>query len=518
MTVSQRLMKPGSFRVQLKPGVPFSISSRVDVLDHIVITPARLTPLGSFADADILNAAIYTGVVIDRPGRTAIDGCDPSWWLGTTTGRGVITSPTAVSSSSAITLSAWLALVLPFNGITVGTVTNTSTTSRAGRYQWMTHREALDGICQAAGAEWRIRPNFTVDAAVSSTLFATADPNVVVTRRRGGREGGRYGLEAELLSQGRNATNIATGATAVGSSGSSTATQAIGFVTPANGTPDLGMLVDARSEDTNLAATAAAVLASAGSLKTSLNVSAKSHNIPLRVKPGDGLYVFDPEAGIVDAANQIIYRGELITPMKLRVQALTWPIEAGMGVYLRKSGTTPTYVDLTDWVQWDTDDTYFEVGSADGWADEASPSIARLGANADVATINLAPVDYATSILVRQPGTITATVNEARFVRDGRQCEAWFDLTVTGAGTAPNVVTVSLPIASSGHTSAAIVGVGIVYDASAVVRYVCALELAGSDRVAFINDASGATAWGAAPNIALANGDILRGHVRFVVA
>jgi hypothetical protein len=391
MTVTQRLMKPGSFRVQLKPGAPYSITSQVDVLDHIVITPVRLSTVRQFADADFLAAAVYTGVIIDRPGRTSIDGCDPSWWLGTTTGRGVITSPTAVASSSTISLSAWLALVLPFNGITSGTVTNTSTTSRAGLYQWVTRREALDAICQAAGAEWVMQPDFTVDAAVSSTLFATADPAAVVTRKRGGPEGSRYGLEAALLSQGRNATNIATGATAVSAIASSTATQSIGFVTPANGTPDLAMLVDARSEDTNLSTLATAVLASAGSLKTSLNVSARSHNIPLRVKPGDGLYVYDPEAGIVDLANQIAYRGEIITPMKLRVQAMTWPIEAGMGVYLRQSGSTPTYVDLTDWVEWEEADTYFEVGSSDPWLDEASPGTARLGANPDVSAGQAGP-------------------------------------------------------------------------------------------------------------------------------
>jgi hypothetical protein len=119
---------------------------------------------------------------------------------------------------------------------------------------------------------------------------------------------------------------------------------------------------------------------------------------------------------------------------------------------------------------------------------------------------------------VTQSGSVTATINEARFIRQGRAVDAWFNITATASGTAGNVVTVSLPVAYDGHATFVNMGAGIVFDSSTTTRYMCSLEATSTTTISFVHDASGNSAWGVLPNLAIANGDVLRGHVRYTVA
>lgn len=113
---------------------------------------------------------------------------------------------------------------------------------------------------------------------------------------------------------------------------------------------------------------------------------------------------------------------------------------------------------------------------------------------------------------------ISKTVNEARYVQAGRVCFCWGYLTLTGAGTGGSHVTVTLPIAASGHASVAVIGVAMVYDNSTTTRYVCDVELNGG-KMTFANDASASgNLWGASPSIALASSDQLRWQVTYIVA
>lgn len=67
-----------------------------------------------------------------------------------------------------------------------------------------------------------------------------------------------------------------------------------------------------------------------------------------------------------------------------------------------------------------------------------------------------------------QSGTVTATNTYSRYIRIGRLIIGWFQLAVTGAGTAGNPVTVNVPVAAVGTT---FVGGGEVFDTSASARY-----------------------------------------------
>lgn len=501
-------MKPGTFRISLKSGAPYSITSAIDVTDHVVILPTRM-PTGQ-DDATLLAAALYTGVIVNRPSRTSLEGCDPSWWLGTTTGRGVIT--TAITQTTA-TLSTWLGAILPFNGISSGTVTNTGTSSHTATYQYVTRREALDMICRIAGAEWRVQPDFTIDAALASTLFRQTDPQIVITPKRAGPDGAVYGMESTMLLGGKDASNLATAAVVVAPSGTATATTTTTYVTPSNGTPDLTMTVDGSgAQNANLSAVASAVLASAGALKTSIDVSTRSYFVPQRLVPGDSVWIYDPVAGLTDAANQIYFQGQAITPLKVRCFAVTWPVQSGMGVYVRRAGATPTYTDITDWVEWEGGDTQLEVGAADIPFDDAAPSLARLGANPDVAELSERRQSFTPT--VTQGVGVTCTVAFSEFQRRGNWVDWSFRINMTSAGTAGNDITLSLPVTAASSTFAT--GTYTYFDAAPGAIHIGNCYLATTTTIVFGKDGQ-FNGLGTTPNFAVANGDVIHGSITYPV-
>lgn len=128
------------------------------------------------------------------------------------------------------------------------------------------------------------------------------------------------------------------------------------------------------------------------------------------------------------------------------------------------------------------------------------------------------PTNYTPQVDQGATTNISKTINEARYIQAGRICFCWGYLLMTGTGTSANQVTVTLPIATSGHTSVAVIGVGLVYDNSVTTRYVCDVEL-NAGKMTFSNDASASgNLWGQSPSIALAANDQLRWQVTYVVA
>lgn len=88
-----------------------------------------------------------------------------------------------------------------------------------------------------------------------------------------------------------------------------------------------------------------------GEIRRQLKLDSNDFNITATAKPGDMVYAFDAELGLVDVMNQVRYRGEVIYPIMKRLFAITWPVMRGMGVYFRDRNGL--YTDLTPWVQWE---------------------------------------------------------------------------------------------------------------------------------------------------------------------
>lgn len=72
--------------------------------------------------------------------------------------------------------------------------------------------------------------------------------------------------------------------------------------------------------------------------------------------------------------------------------------------------------------------------------------------------------------VLTQSGAVTKTVTYARYTQIGKTVHVEITLAVTGAGSANNAVTVSLPVTAASASSQPI-GSGYIVDASAVANY-----------------------------------------------
>lgn len=504
MPVTQRLMKPGAFHLELVENYPRSIAAAIDQYDHIVVTPNRLQPIDGYTDANILSNAIFTGVITRKASPRIFEGSDLAYWLGTPSGTGdILTAVTGAVAGS--TLSTWWTTMKPA-ALNTGTITNAGTTVRViWPFQWITRREAWDSVCQSMGAEWRVNPNFTMDAAVPGTLFVTT-PTVVVTRLEEGPDGQYRGLDGGIIVTAADVDEYTTAVVCVAAGNGatvSTATATSGATVYKDGLNNnviMTRLVNAPTQTpANASTVATQVLNQFSTARQATTLSSRTYCITRFVDPGDTVYVWDQLAGLVDASNQITYRGELITPIALRVYALTWPLEQGMGVYARRSGATPTYTDLTDYILWEAgQDVQWEIGSVSQAVSNGtalSGSAAYLGANPAVSG-RTAPQGALTTYVpvVNQGATPTLSSTWSSYSRVGREITGSAQVQITSAGTAANAVSISMPNNMANTNVGAIVGTGIIFDASAGFYYYADLVPVSANTVQFQVRANGAAA------------------------
>lgn len=328
---------------------------------HVVVLPQQFDITG-LAVADVLALASYTGRLHDRVSRLSIGGPGISSWLDTY-------STTAISRTSG-TPSQWVGDLVT-NGITSGTIDNTGATSvsRAFRARLASRRELLDTVASAGGWEYIVRPDFTVDAATPANLFDSHDaPELVVTRYESGPDGPYRGVDGGIIDQRLDDSQLATRvdvlaegdgpAIAIGS-----ATQSLSLKTWDGSTPDLTVVVSSPAAGPSNAADgiAQATLNLRGA-RREVSVSSSSFALHRFATPGDYVWLYDPISGLRDDTNTITFRGEVINPAKVRLLSWSYPIEAGTGVFVLFNGSTPELVDVTDWVEFETGDTFWTVG------------------------------------------------------------------------------------------------------------------------------------------------------------
>jgi hypothetical protein len=464
--ITEQLMRPGRFDLSLVKNTPYRIWSAVDTLDHIVITPTKLIDPKLFSDAAILDAAIYTGVVTGKPTKRSFTGQGLAYWLGTDDGRGSIYETAKTFTND--TLSTVVASLLP-SSITSGTITNTGT-NLWYVFRYITPREALHFACKVMGAEWRINPDGTFDAATRATLFVTT-PTSVIVRNSGGRDGARAynGIDATEINVAQDIDGYTTKAIIIGQQGDGaeftvgTATASVSKTDFFNNTVVFKRMVDAPdTPSNNVSSLATNVLAQYPALRQHLTLSSETYAVPTIVRPGDDVYVFDAEAGLYDTTRQLRWRGEVITPAKLRCKEYTWPVLRGMGVYARRSGATPVYTDLSEYVSYDDDDTPTEWVVGSGYNDpDHDPTLlgpAFLGKNADILS-RITDPDWVTYTPTYT--NITSGAGTFSYRLRGKKCEvqvAFSAGSATAGGfvafTVPSVVTPSViqPIMVSNGT------------------------------------------------------------------
>jgi hypothetical protein len=356
---------PGSIWEVLDPAV--------NAYGHVLITPVRVDP-EAVGDAGMLSVAKYAGIYRGNASRNQIGGIGLVGWLGDEDDKGDIAE--TAKTGGAGSFANWIDDVIP-DALTVGTVTAIAGTLTESM-KYMSPRAMLARVMDYFGGVYRVNPDFTLDAGTEANLFDTT-PTVLLKYNASGPDGLIRGIRASKIDLSRDLEDYTTrvvmlaegsgSAVAVGAANISPATS---FVDGLGNAVVFKRLINAPDVSSGNANTlAAAQLGRFNDLRKSYSLSTSEWGVIFgdvkRLEPGDYIWVYDPrpDAALYDVTNEITFHGETLMPVSMRLEAITWPIQEGMGVYFRYwNGTAFTTVDLSNHVVYETGESTLDVGAS----------------------------------------------------------------------------------------------------------------------------------------------------------
>lgn len=365
MPVTERVMALGDWSVRLKPDTPFSVRNSISTpFSQIVITPGRL-PSVSLTDTIALGQALYCGVVL-RPGpQFELAGCGLLWFLqggDQSFGNGFASS----LSYSAGTLSSAVSTVLSGTSFSSGTVSAATVAAFSGAD--VLRGNVLYKLASESGFEYRIKPDRSIDVGTPATIYGSS-PTAVVVAERGPKEVATpYGLTGSVASTW-DYEGYASSAVVWTQNERVTAGGASTYRDP-GGT----LMTIYRGWEFNDAPYGAAsgiatqLVSTVNRAVRTVEVTSDEFAVTGTVKCGGSVWLYDVDNGLVDRSQQLVWAGRVITPISARVMSVTYPVLPGMGVYVRShNGTSASYVDITDHVEFETGEARFEVSTAAQW-------------------------------------------------------------------------------------------------------------------------------------------------------
>jgi hypothetical protein len=383
MPVNDVLNALGSWDITLKPTAPPDLWDAIDFFGHVAFIPGRLDP-AQYGDS-LLDAARYVGVVRKRDNsgddrRTKVieqgyelGGVGMAMWLGDDEDKGDLYE-NAVSPASATFATAVTSLLPASGAVTAGTIHSVPGTY-SGRHQYETPRKAITYVCETFSAStgqkvnWRVNGDGTLDAGFETDLFVT-DPRCVISRKTAGKDTsgiesvpGAFGVSRDMEDFTTRVVLLAEGAGESIATGTADISPGLNpYKNIHGGSLKLTRLASESDTGVTLADTRAALLLEQYTAsQDELVVETDNFYIEGSFNVGDYVWVWDPNAGLVDPDEEITFRGERLNPIKLQVTEAKWPITEGYTVAYRAADGT--WYDLTDHVEWDSSHTvYVTVG------------------------------------------------------------------------------------------------------------------------------------------------------------
>ena len=399
-------MAAGEWDVQLVEDTPRRILEAIDIetagFGQLVILPTRLDPR-AHTDATLLSLARYTGIFRAQEGDFRLSGPGLPILLGDEDNKGDIYEVERTTANGWLTQ--WATALLPVS-LSAGGVYSPGG-SYTDSFYLVTAKQAYETLKGefSAPIEWRITPDLKLHVG---TVFGTAGtdalydetPRLIVLHNAG--TGGRdFGLTGAQGVSGMNrdledyttkvvyntevttATNTevvtdvdfvtpdTTTDTVTESSTETVVTVAatadvdIPFGRPTGGPMILDRLIEGNSNDgsdANPQAQADMQLGRFDSIRREIKVDYGDYEIGHIAPVGSYVWLYAPPV-VMDAASPVQFRGRVCYPVKVRLMGCTWPISRGLGVYMRITSGGTRWVDLTDYVAWESGEVGLEVDS-----------------------------------------------------------------------------------------------------------------------------------------------------------
>jgi hypothetical protein len=366
VSVTQVKQAVGSWNVRLRGNIPKRILLALEPFGHIAIVPGRVN-VSEYGD-NLLTAARYVGVYRSKASNqdgTVISGVGLESWLGDENNVGDVFE-TALDLNAVGFGTAIAAALPPGGAITIGTVFSAGPGTYTGRHQWVTSRQILDYITSLYGAEWRVNNNGTLDAGPVANLYAVTPRAILVARDTSDL---RYRALPGESTMAMESANYATRVVVLGEgegetiqTGTANAPSVTYKDLHGNTVVFTRVVSESFTQPTNVDARAQLILNEFGQPQApSVNLSTSTYDIKGNVVVGDYIYVYNPDRGFEDAANQTTWNGEPINPVKLRVVELSWPIREGWTVAFRSGAGV--WTDLSPHVFYESGDTNVVVGN-----------------------------------------------------------------------------------------------------------------------------------------------------------
>jgi hypothetical protein len=363
----------GSFEFELLGNVPREVLDGIDHFDHIAVIPGRIDPR-QYGDG-CLTAARYVGVVrrkkIADDGRTnliqddiRISGVGMEFWLGDDEGKGAVIE--SFLDFTAANFTTIMNTLRP-TAVGAGTIYSVSGTY-SGRHVYETPRNAIQYVCETMSTSlipvgYKVSNDAKLYAGPESDLFVTTPTCIVM--RKGSTQGEDLFLRAlpSTVDMDIDMEDFTTRVVMLAESdGESLATGTADVATVAPGVNvykdlygnSLALTRLVNESDTleeNADTRAELALRTTLNPHRTLTISTDDFDIHGSFEVGDYIYVYDPDSGLFDVANEAYIRGVRINPIKLRVTEMDFPITEGYTVAHRdKNGT---WTDLSDYVHWE---------------------------------------------------------------------------------------------------------------------------------------------------------------------
>jgi hypothetical protein len=375
MAVNEVLRALGSWEIKLASSIPRETLDALTYFGHVAIVPGRKIPVAQHGD-NLLTVARYVGVLRTRTwgddGRTnaplddiSIGGPGVAMWLGDEDDKGDVyeNAVTPASATFATTINA----LLPASGaVTAGTIYSVAGTY-TGRHIYETPRTSISYVCETMSTtsvpvSWRVNGDGTLDAGPESDLYVT-DPRCVIVTRGAGEDmtlralQGSMGITRDTEDYTTRVVLLAEG------EGDAIATGAADISPGLNPYKDLHgntmrmtrLVSESDTSTANATVRAQLQLNRFTSTRSELQLSTADYDIHGTFAVGDRVWVYDPDAGLVDTANEVAFRGQRLNPLKLQVTEVSWSVTADYTVAYRAADGT--WTDLSDHIAWETDST-----------------------------------------------------------------------------------------------------------------------------------------------------------------
>lgn len=242
----------------------------------------------------------------------------------------------------------------------------------SGRHHYETPRSAIQYVCQTMSTTetpigYRVTNEARLNAGPEEDLFVT-NPQCIIMRK-GSTQGEDMFMRAlpSTVDMDEDMEDFATRVIMLAESDGDTF--ATGTADIATVAPGVNVFKDLKGNDLVLAklvsesdtlvenADTRAELALREVIEPhrTLTLAADDYDIHGTFETGDYIWVYDPDAGLVDSANEVYVRGIRVNPIKLRVTEVDWPITDGYTVAHRDANGN--WTDLTDYIRWEEQQT-----------------------------------------------------------------------------------------------------------------------------------------------------------------